>query len=228
MKLRGEISKLYWFRACANKQSFVHRLMPMSKLLVLISFILAITSLDKYEVTGLIGFLLCPILLMSLGELPYRKVLGVMVYLLPLFCGMGIFNFFFEASLAKGMASFCNLAFKGILTTWMSLVFMLTTPIEKLVISLERYKVPKVFLMLFMLIYRYIFLLLEEMGMMMAAYELRAPGQKGLHYKTWGTFLGQLLMRTYRRSNALYESMLLRGFDGKIPSAEGKRKVCTL
>ena len=44
------------------------------------------------------------------------------------------------------------------------------------------------------------------------AYHLRAPGQKGIHISAWGSFLGQLLLRSMDRAQELYSSMLLRGF----------------
>ena len=54
---------------------------------------------------------------------------------------------------------------------------------------------------------------------MQEAYQLRAPGQKGLHVSAWGSFLGQLLLRSMDRAEALYESMELRGFSGDYPYA---------
>ena len=44
------------------------------------------------------------------------------------------------------------------------------------------------------------------------AYHLRAPGQKGIHVSAWGSFLGQLLLRSMDRAQELYASMLLRGY----------------
>ena len=44
-------------------------------------------------------------------------------------------------------------------------------------------------------------------------------GQKGIHISVWGSFLGQLLLRSMDRAQALYESMELRGFCGEFPSA---------
>ena len=49
---------------------------------------------------------------------------------------------------------------------------------------------------------------------MTQGYSLRAPGQKGIHFSAWGSFLGQLLLRSMDRAGELYNSMLLRGFKG--------------
>ena len=51
---------------------------------------------------------------------------------------------------------------------------------------------------------------------MTQGYSLRAPGQKGIHISAWGSFLGQLLLRSMDRAGELYNSMLLRGFKGNF------------
>ena len=66
-------------------------------------------------------------------------------------------------------------------------------------------------------------MLLDEVSAMTQAYSLRAPGQKGIHISAWGTFLGQLLLRTMDRADDLYEAMMLRGFSGEFHYAAGKR-----
>ena len=42
---------------------------------------------------------------------------------------------------------------------------------------------------------------------------MRAPKQKGLHYKAWGSLIGNLMLRSIDRAQVVYESMELRGFD---------------
>jgi cobalt/nickel transport system permease protein len=83
-------------------------------------------------------------------------------------------------------------------------------------------KVPKIFVLQLLLTYRYISVLIEELSRMMRAYTLRAPEQKGIHRSVWGSFAGQLILRTYDRAQRVYTAMSLRGFlgeyhTGKIP-----------
>ena len=61
---------------------------------------------------------------------------------------------------------------------------------------------------------RYIIVLLKEAERITLAYEMRAPGQKGIHWKAWGSLAGQLLLRSIDRAQVVYESMMLRGYDG--------------
>ena len=55
------------------------------------------------------------------------------------------------------------------------------------------------------------------------AYHLRAPGQKGIHISAWGSFLGQLLLRSMDRAQELYASMLLRGYHDHFHYADIER-----
>ena len=79
---------------------------------------------------------------------------------------------------------------------------------------------PKMLTSLLLLTFRYISVLLEEVAVMTEAYHLRAPGQKGIHVSAWGSFLGQLLLRSMDRAQELYDSMLLRGFRGEFHYAQ--------
>ena len=79
---------------------------------------------------------------------------------------------------------------------------------------------PKIIVLQFSLTYRYVTLLLEEANIIFEAYILRAPRQKGVHYKVWGPLVGQLLLRSIDRANALYDSMVLRGYKGAFYTGE--------
>ena len=56
------------------------------------------------------------------------------------------------------------------------------------------------------------------------AYKLRAPKQKGIAFNAWGSFLGQLLLRSMDKASELYNSMQLRAFKGEFFYAS-QRKV---
>ena len=86
------------------------------------------------------------------------------------------------------------------------------SPIDVLCAALRKFHVPATLVTLLLLTYRYIGVMTEELAVMTEAYALRAPGQKGIHVSAWGSFLGQLLLRSMDRAQELYASMLLRGY----------------
>ena len=79
---------------------------------------------------------------------------------------------------------------------------------------------PELIPTLLLLTYRYIGVMIEQASVMSQAYKLRAPGQKGIHISAWGSFLGQLLLRSMDRAEELYSSMTLRGFRGEFYYAD--------
>jgi cobalt/nickel transport system permease protein len=67
-----------------------------------------------------------------------------------------------------------------------------------------------------LLTYRYISVLMGETARVYHAYTLRAPHQKGVNSKVWGSLIGLLLLRTYDRASRLYQAMKLRGFENQF------------
>ena len=101
-----------------------------------------------------------------------------------------------------------------------SFLLIATTPMDALCAALRKLHVPSLLVTLLLLTYRYVSVMLHEVSVMSEAYHLRAPGQKGIHISAWGSFLGQLLLRSMDRAETLYESMQLRGFHGEFYYAE--------
>ena len=109
-----------------------------------------------------------------------------------------------------------TLLLKGVFCVTASYFLMIEIGMEGICYCLRCLHVPKEFVTVLLLIYRYLVVLLKEAERMMQAYKLRAPGQKGIHVKAWGAFAGQLLLRSMDRAETVYESMLLRGYHGEF------------
>ena len=143
--------------------------------------------------------------------------------------GVGIFNPILDRTPAfeigsfvvtTGMISMITLLMKGVFCLMASFLLVASTRIEALCAVLRKIHVPSMLVTLLLLTFRYAAVLAEEANVMTQAYSLRAPGQKGIHYKAWGSFLGQLLLRSMDRADELYSSMLLRGYHGEFYYAQ--------
>ena len=86
---------------------------------------------------------------------------------------------------------------------------------SNLLFSLVHLKIPSIFVLQLVMIYRYIFVLVEEALTMIQAYQLKNPQSKGIAFKDMGSFVGSLLVRSFERSNEVYNAMKCRGFDVK-------------
>lgn len=205
----------------AVQRSPVHGLNATAKLISTIVYILTVMSFDKYDQSGLVPMLLWPVLMYQLSGIPIRTCFYKLRIVLPLVMAVGIFNPFFDRAIviqlgslgiSGGVISMFTLMLKGVLCLMASFLLVATTPFDSICASLRRLHVPRMLVTLLLLTYRYVGVMTEELGIMTDAYHLRAPGQKGIHISAWGSFLGQLLLRSMDRAQELYASMLLRGY----------------
>ncbi len=215
-----EISRLDML---ARRDQRVNRIHPLVKFLLTVGYIAAVVSFPKYDVFGLLGMMVYPIATFLLGELSVRDAFRRLRVVLPLVCVAGLFNPLLDQNrvrlgdvwISAGVLSMLTLMGKGVFSLLASYLLIATTTAEALCGALSMLRLPEAVITQFLLTFRYITVLLEEVGRMTQAYALRAPRQKGVHRKVWGPFAGQLLLRSMDRANEVYESMLLRGFSGK-------------
>jgi cobalt/nickel transport system permease protein len=97
-----------------------------------------------------------------------------------------------------------------------ALLLLATTGMNKIAAALQKLHMPQIFIMQLLLTYRYISVLMGEASRVYYAYTLRAPNQKGISSKVWGSLIGLLLLRTYDRASRLYQAMKLRGFENQF------------
>lgn len=224
-KIDNAIYSIQSLDAVARKNQEKYNIHPLSKLLVTLFYIVTVVSFNKYNLLGLASLLLYPFIIFSIWELSFKDALHRLRIVLPVVCIVGIFNPFFDhkiimyignIKITGGLVSMITLMLKGICTIFASYILIATTTIDKICYALRCLHVPKIFVTQLLLIYRYISVLMVEANKITKAYELRAPGQKGIHYKVWGSLIGQLLLRTMDRADTLYESMCLRGYNGEF------------
>ena len=216
----------------ADLDSPIHSLHPLSKLIVTIAYIFITVSFDKYQLNGLIVMCLYPLFMFAASGISIKSCFYKLRIVLPLVCAVGLFNPFFDKLpmlrvggiiVTGGVISMITLMLKGVFCLMASFIFVATTRIEAICCALRKLHVPSMLVTLLLLTFRYIAVMIDEVSVMTTAYKLRAPGQKGIHYKAWGSFLGQLLLRSMDRAEELYASMLLRGFKGEFYYADVKQ-----
>ena len=208
----------------AAAESPVHRLNPLCKLLVTVFYIVTVVSFPKYDLSGLVVMVLYPVVLFQAAGIPVSLCFHKLRVVLPLVCAVGLVNPFLDhtpliplgtVTISGGVVSMITLMLKGVFSLMASFLLIATTSIDTLCAALRMLHMPDILTTLLLLTYRYIGVMLEEVSIMTEGYALRAPGQKGIHISAWGSFLGQLLLRSMDRAEELYGSMVLRGFRGE-------------
>lgn len=224
-RIDNAIYEIHHMDEIACRDQWVNEIHPLVKLLLTVFYIVLVMSYDKYDIIGLIGMVIYLIAGFILSELSLWDSIKRIRIVLPLVCIIGLFNPVFEREalfkvgdfiFTNGMMSMITLMLKGIFSVLASYLFVATTTIDKICYSLRLLHIPAIIVTQVMLMYRYISLLLEEAGQITQAYFLRAPRQKGIHFKVWGSLVGQLLLRSMDRAEAVYESMCIRGYKGEF------------
>jgi len=203
-----------------SRDRWMNNVHPLVKFFVVIFYIAFTMNTDKYNINRIIMLAAVPIVLFILADLSSKDAFIRLRVVLPIVILVGVTNIFTdretftigEYAVRAGVISMITITLKGIYAVIISYVFIATTSIEKFCEGLRQIFVPKLIITLIMLTYRYIGLLLEEADRVTTAYSLRAPGQKGVHFKVWGSLAGQMLLRTMDRAEEIYESMKLRGY----------------
>lgn len=231
-KMQKAIRELSEMDALAARSSPIHGLHPAAKLLATILYILVTLSYEKYDLSGLVPMVLWPILLFQISGTEVRTCFYKLRVVLPLVMAVGLFNPLFDRTvlfrigglgISGGVISMLTLMLKGLFSLMASFLLMASTSIDSLCAALRQLHIPKVLVTLLLLTYRYVGVMTEELAVMTEAYHLRAPGQKGVHISAWGSFLGQLLLRSMDRAQELYSSMLLRGYRQEFHYADIRR-----
>lgn len=229
IKITESMQGIRYFDEAAQKNSVIHVLNPLVKLLVSLFYIIIAVSFGKYEIVSMIPMVLYPVLVFNLGNIEFLPVFKRSMLVLPFILLIGISNpildkeaavIFGNVIVSRGVLSYISLIIKSTLSVMCGMLLIATTSVDDIARALGSMGVPKVFIMTFLLTYRYTYVMIEEFSNISTSYFLRAPGQKGIHHKLWGPLLGQLLMRTYDRAQSIYSAMCMRGYSGEYYTAE--------
>ncbi|MTI47103.1 cobalt ECF transporter T component CbiQ [Sporosalibacterium faouarense] len=221
--LKNSLYHLRLLDDLGKHNSFIHKVHPLIKLITTVFYLAVVISFERYDVSGLLPLIFYPMFIFLLGELPITPILKRLLIVAPLIIGIGIMNPLFDNSkvligniyISRGWITFLSILIKCGLTVTASILLVATTGINRIAEALRMLKVPKIFVLQLLLTYRYFSVLIEEVSIMIRAYSLRAPGQKGIHRSVWGSFTGILIIRTFDRAQRVYQSMNLRGFRGE-------------
>lgn len=216
------------------RHSPIHSLDSRIKLATTLLFMTIVVSFPKYELTGLVPLFIYPVMLLSLADLPafliFKKVLAVSPFAILL----GISNPIFDhrvmcicggLQLSGGWISFFSLLLKFSLTVSAGLILIATTSFPGICSALERLKAPKILVLQLLLLYRFLFVLIDEAYRMLRAKDARDVSGRGLTFSVYKRLLGALFLRTIDRAQRIYLAISSRdpGGHSRFVSEEKKK-----
>jgi len=129
------------------------------------------------------------------------------------------------ASLA-GLERFLSIAFKSWVSVQAAIVLAACTPFPDLLVAMRAVRVPRMLVAVFGLMWRYLFVLVDEVLRLMRARASRSGVSNNPKLKTGGSLTwrarvaggmaGSLFLRALERSDRIYLAMVSRGYDGEV------------
>jgi len=214
----------------ATADSPVHRLDPRVKLVVVLAFTVLVVSVPKYEVAALFPYALLPFSLLVFGGIPLGFVAKHLLLVSPFVVFVAVFNPLYDAEpvlvrlgaggywVRGGVLSCANICGKFVLTVSALVALVSTTRFSDLLQALAWFRLPRLFVLELSFLYRYLFLLIEQVLRLKRARDSRGVGgvRLGWRLRATGGIIGNLFVRTLERGERIYAAMVARGFDGAV------------
>jgi cobalt/nickel transport system permease protein len=125
-----------------------------------------------------------------------------------------------------GLERFLSIAFKSWVSVQAAIVLAATTPFPDLLVAMRAVRVPRMLVAIFGLMWRYLFVLVDEVLRLMRARAARsgvsadakqkAGGSLAWRARVAGGMAGSLFLRALERSDRIYMAMVSRGYDGDV------------
>jgi cobalt/nickel transport system permease protein len=221
-----------------HRHSLLHHLDPRIKVLITIAFIISNALLPDgawIAVALAWGFVLIANVFSQLGigftfrrsfiALPFALAAITVLFSIP---GKPITSFHFlmwDVTVTDaGLLRFVSIVIRSWLSVQMAILLVAVTEFPKIIHALTHLRVPAILTTIISFLYRYLFVLTDEVMRLLRARQARSAASAGLRSggsvrwraRIAGHMAGQLFLRSYERSDRIYNAMLARGYKGEL------------
>lgn len=236
MVRRGNVLREFY----SHHNSIVHQLDARVKIVLALAIILSLNLTPDGAWPVFILFLTIILSLALISRLGFKLVLKRALLAMPfvvaavplIFTGPPpsiLLNFAQGMQISyspEGLQRFTSIAIKAWISIQAAIILAATTRFPDLLIALQLLNVPKLFVAIIGLMWRYLFVISEEATRMLRARSSRSSTSSGKHHtggslywraRVTGGMAGSLLLRSIERSDRVYLAMVSRGYNGELP-----------
>ncbi len=207
----------------SNLDSIIHRLDPRTKILSIFIYVVFVVLTSPNKFSEFFGYSVLIFILIFLSRLPFGYVLRRSFVIFPFVFLVVIFVPFYKFDNPVEIYRYGRffIVWNVLIKSWLSVIAITvltsTTRFSVLLKGFEKLKLPKFLIMCVSFMYRYIFVLIDEVQRLQRARDSRYFGGKFfLQLKVYANIIGLLFIKTYNRAERVYQNMVSRGFDGNI------------
>ena len=204
----------------AALDSPLHLLDPRTKIVGFVALITTVLLVPGAKTGILFGFFFMAAVLLGVSQVPLQFVVARTLVLLPfiVLAGLGA-RWGMEPS---RLGAFLT---RSILSLLLLILLTNTTRFSELLRGLRKLGCPRILALNLGFLYRYLFVLTDEVMRMRQARDCRrlrrAPPVREL--QLLGSMLGTVLVRSFERGDRMYQAMLARSFAGEFRVLDQRR-----
>lgn len=222
--------------------SCIHQLNARVKLILTLAFILALSMTPTGAWPAFILFLCAVLCVAILSHISIcfmlKRALLVLPFMLAavpvVFWGPApVFRFALGAGIwltisLTGLERFLSITLKSWISLQATIILAMVTPIPEMLVALRSLGMPRIFVAIIGLMWRYLSIFLDEARRLLRARASRSSissdntarrsgGSLIWRGRVAGGMTGNLLLRGLERSDRIYATMLSRGYNGEPP-----------
>jgi cobalt/nickel transport system permease protein len=187
----------------------IHQIPAPIKMFGAFCIIAAVISVPIHFVWFFIILTTGLIVIGALSNVPKLFLLRRLIFLEPFVAGVAILAFFRE----NGGLVFATIVIRSSLSLVTILLLTNTTPFAEMLQVLKRFHISPTFITILALMYRYLFILVDETERMQRARLSRSfNGKKISKWNMLSIVIGQLFIRSSERAERIYAAMCARGW----------------
>ena len=213
----------------AQGDTLAHRLDARAKLLGLVAYLAVLISFDRYAVLVLAPMAAGPLATLWFGHIPLRFALRRVLVLSPFILTLALMSPLYDRapqlivfagwrwSIAAGWLTAADVSLKFALGVLAVTAVMTTTPFSSLLEAMRRLRAPRLLVAQLGLLYRYVFLLVDQAMRLRRARDFRGAGRASARARlaAVGGIIGALFVRSLDRSERVLLAMAVRGYRGE-------------
>ncbi|MCX7826867.1 MAG: cobalt ECF transporter T component CbiQ [Verrucomicrobiae bacterium] len=201
--------RLDFFDYHSRSDSPVHRAPAAVKLAVAVGLVLATVACPLTQPTGFAAVGAVLIAIAAMSRIPTGFLVKRLLWLEPFAAGVALLTLFQP----QGGRVFLTILLKANLCLLTMILLSNTTPFADVLRVFKRLRVPSLMVTTLALMYRYLFVLVEETRRMSRARASRTfLRRRGLVWRSLASVIGQLFIRSTERAERIYAAMCARGW----------------
>lgn len=207
--------------------SWIHSLDPRAKLVVGLFFSFLIALSNRLET--LIYFSAAAVILVIIARINLKYILkrllllNIFIFLIWIFIpftfpGKEVFTLWQFSASREGILYALKITLRSNSIILLIISLLSTSSVLDLIHAMSRLKLPAKLIYLLFFVYRYLHVIKKEFDLIHKAMLLRGfKAKTNLHtYKSYAYLIAILLIKSYERSQKVYQAMICRGFKGSF------------